>query len=160
MQEFFAEYKTLIVFIHVFSAVVWVGGMIAMRYAAHPSFLQIESPAHRMERIAHALKGLFTIVVPFVILLLLTAIIMIKGYDLSNTEYATLRHIKEGIWSLMAVNLFVMILRRNRAVRLLNEGNMVGAKFSLELIGKYMVPVNIILGTVAIFLGVALSSSL
>ncbi|MDD2906880.1 MAG: hypothetical protein WBK95_07065 [Sulfurimonas sp.] len=160
MQEFFAEYKTLIVFIHVFSAVVWVGGMIAMRYAAHPSFLQIESPAHRMERIAHALKGLFTIVVPFVILLLLTAIIMIKGYDLSNTEYATLGHIKEGIWSLMAVNLFVMILRRNRAVRLLNEGNMVGAKFSLELIGKYMVPVNIILGTVAIFLGVALSSSL
>ncbi|MDD3059741.1 MAG: hypothetical protein PHW94_02225 [Sulfurimonas sp.] len=160
MQEFFAEYKTLIVFIHVFSAVVWVGGMIAMRYAAHPSFLQIESPAHRMERIAHALKGLFTIVVPFVILLLLTAIIMIKGYDLSNTEYATLGHIKEGIWSLMAVNLFVMILRRTRAVRLLNEGNMVGAKFSLELIGKYMVPVNIILGTVAIFLGVALSSSL
>ncbi|DAB29259.1 MAG TPA: hypothetical protein CFH84_10480 [Sulfurimonas sp. UBA12504] len=160
MQEFFAEYKTLIVFLHVFSAVVWVGGMIAMRYAAHPAFLQIESPAHRMERIAFALKGLFTIVVPFVALLFITAFIMLQAYDLSNTEFATLGDIKEGIWSLMAVNLFVMILRRNRAVKLLNEGNMVGAKFSLELIGKYMVPANIILGSIAIFLGVALSSSL
>ena len=136
MQEFFAEYKTIIVFIHVISAVVWVGGMIAMRYAAHPSFLQIESPAHRMERIAHALKGLFTIVVPFVILLLITAIIMIQGYALSSTEFGGLGHIKEAIWAFMAINLFVMILRRNRAVKLLNKGDMVGTKFSLELIGK------------------------
>ena len=60
----------------------------------------------------------------------------------------------------MAINLYVMITRRNRAMRLLNEGNMVGAKFSLELIGKYMVPLNIILGVVAIFLGSTLSSTL
>lgn len=37
---------------------------------------------------------------------------------------------------------------------------MVGAKFSLEMIGKYMVPLNIILGTIAIFLGSLLSSGL
>lgn len=160
MAEFFAEYKSAIVFLHVISAVVWVGGMIAMRYAAHPSFMQIESPAKRLEHIALALKGLFTIVVPFVIILLVTAVIMIKGYALSSTEFATMGHIKEGIWSIMAINLFVMILRRNRAVRFLESGDMVGAKFSLELIGKYMVPANIILGVIAIFLGATLSSSL
>jgi len=160
MAEFFAEYKSIIVFLHVISAVVWVGGMIAMRYAAHPSFIQIESPAKRLEHIALALKGLFTIVVPFVIILLVTAVIMIKGYALSSTEFATMGHIKEGIWSIMAINLFVMILRRNRAVRFLESGDMVGAKFSLELIGKYMVPANIILGVIAIFLGATLSSSL
>ena len=160
MAEFFAEYKSIIVFLHVISAVVWVGGMIAMRYAAHPSFIQIESPAKRLEHIALALKGLFTIVVPFVIILLVTAVIMIKGYALSSTEFATMGHIKEGIWSIMAINLFVMILRRNRAVRFLESGDMVEAKFSLELIGKYMVPANIILGVIAIFLGATLSSSL
>lgn len=160
MAEFFAEYKTVIVFFHVLSAVVWVGGMIAMKFAAHPSFVKIESPAKRLEHIAIALKGLFTIVVPFVVILLVTAVIMIKGYSLSSTDFATLGHIKEGIWSLMAINLFVMILRRNRAMKFLQEGDMVGAKFSLELIGKYMVPVNIILGIVAIFLGSSLSSSL
>ena len=159
MVEFFAEYKTPIVFLHVISAVVWVGGMVAMRYAAHPSFLQIESPAKRLEHIALALKGLFTIVVPFVIILLVTAVIMILGYDLSKSSYASVSHAKEGICSVMAINLFVMIQRRNRAVKLLGEGDMVGAKFSLELIGKYMVPLNIILGVVAIFLGTTLSNS-
>lgn len=159
MAEFFAEFKTVIVFLHVISAVVWVGGMIAIRFAAHQSFMQIESPAHRLERIAHTLKRLFTIVVPFVIILLVTAVIMIKGYSLSQSEFSMMSHAKEGIWAVMAINLFVMIQRRNRAVKLLNEGDMVGAKFSLELIGKYMVPLNIILGVVAIFLGTTLSNS-
>ena len=160
MAEFFAEFKTYIVFLHVISAVVWVGGMIAIKFAAHQSFMQIESPAHRLERIAHTLKRLFTIVVPFVIILLVTAIMTIKGYSLSQSEFSVMAHVKEGIWAVMAINLFVMIQRRNRAVNLLNEGDMVGAKFSLELIGKYMVPVNIILGIVAIFLGTTLSNSL
>ena len=160
MVEIFAQYKTIIIFLHVLSAVIWVGGMIAMRYAAHPSFMQIESPAHRLERVAHTLKRLFTIVVPFVIILLLSAIIMIKGYSLSQSEFSLMAHAKEGIWAVMAVNLFVMIMRRNRAMKLLSQGDMIGAKFSLELIGKYMVPLNIILGIVAIFLGSTLSSSL
>ena len=160
MVEFFAEHKTVIVFLHVISAVIWVGGMVAMRYAAHPSFVQIESPAKRLEHIAIALKNLFTIVVPFVFLLLATAVIMIMGYGLSDSELSIYSHAKEGIWSFMAINLLVMITRRNRAMKLLEQGDMVGAKFSLELIGKYMVPLNIILGVVAIFLGSTLSSTL
>ena len=160
MADFFAEYKTIIVFLHVISAVVWVGGMVAIRFAAHQSFMQIESPAHRLERIAHTLKRLFTIVVPFVLILLVTAVIMLKGYSISGSELASLGHAKEVIWSVMAINLFVMVLRRNRAVKLLNEGDMVGAKFSLELIGKYMVPVNIILGIIAIYLGASFASAL
>ena len=43
MEQLFSEYKVIIVFLHVISAVIWVGGMIAMRYASHPSFLEIES---------------------------------------------------------------------------------------------------------------------
>ncbi|MDO9265617.1 MAG: hypothetical protein Q7U00_00905 [Sulfurimonas sp.] len=160
MQEIFLEYKTFIVFLHVISAVVWVGGMIAMRYAAHYSFLEIESPQKRLERIAHALKRLFAIVLPFVIILIVTAIFMIKGYGLSQSDLSPLSHAKEGIWSVMFINLMVMIFRRNRGERFLNEGNMVGAKNQLELIGKVMVPLNIVLGITAIFLGTYLSSSL
>lgn len=160
MQDIFLEYKTVIVFFHVISAVVWVGGMIAMRYAAHYSFLEIESPQKRLERIAHALKRLFYIVLPFVVTLLVTAIFMIKGYSLSQSDYSALSHAKEGIWSIMFINLIVMILRRNRGEKMLNEGNMVGAKSQIELIGKFMVPLNIILGITAIFLGTYISSSI
>lgn len=160
MQAFFGEYKTIIIFLHVLSAVVWVGGMIAIRYAAHASLMQIESPNRRIERILHTLKRLFIIVVPFVIILLVTAVIMIKGYSLSEGELSKFAHAKEAIWSIMAVNLFVMILRRNRAKKLLDTGDMMGAKFSLKLIGTYMVPVNIVLGIIAIFLGTYLSTTI
>ena len=160
MQDVFLEYKTFIVFLHVISAVVWVGGMIAMRYAAHYSFLEIESPQKRLERIAHALKRLFYIVLPFVITLILTAVFMIKGYSLSQSDFSALSHAKEGIWSIMFINLIVMILRRNRGERMLNEGNMLGAKGQIELIGKFMVPLNIVLGITAIFLGTYISSSI
>ncbi|MEA2073592.1 MAG: hypothetical protein U9O86_08405 [Campylobacterota bacterium] len=160
MAEFFAEYKTIIVFLHVISAVVWVGGMIAMRYAAHPSFMEIESPAHRLQRVADALKRLFCIVAPFVIILLITAVIMIKGYSLSASEYKLFGYAKEGIWTVMFLNLAYMIVRRNRAEKALDNGDFVLAKDQLGLIGKYMVPLNIILGIVAIFLGSSLSSGL
>ena len=159
MVEFFSEYKTIIVFLHVISAVVWVGGMIAMRYAAHPSFMELESPQVRLERITHALKRLFTIVFPFTIILVLTAVVMIIGYNMKATDLASVGYAKEGIWIVMFVNFIVMIVRRNRAVKLLQKGDFAGAKFSMELVGKYMIPLNIILGVVAIFLGSTLSSA-
>lgn len=160
MQDIFLENKTIIIFLHVISAVVWVGGMIAMRFAAHQSFLHIESPQKRLEHIAIALKRLFSIVLPFVIVLIITAVFMIKGYGLSQSDFSPFSHAKEGIWTIMFINLIAMIVRRNKGERLLNEGNTLGAKQQLELIGKFMVPLNIVLGLIAIFLGTYLSNSL
>jgi uncharacterized membrane protein len=158
MAEFFSEYKAFILFIHVISAIVWVGGMIAMRYAAHPSFMLVESPAKRLEHISMALKRLFLIVLPFVVFLFVSAFIMIKAYTLSSSEYSVLGHAKEAIWSVMFINLIVMIKRRNRADKALKDGNMALASSQLGFIGKYQVPANIFLGIVAVFLGSFLSS--
>lgn len=160
MAEFFLANKTIIVFLHVISAVVWVGGMIAMRYASHQSFLQIESPGQRLERIAHALKRLFTIVLPFVIILIITAVFMLKGYDLSHSPLAPFSHAKEGIWSVMFINLIIMMRRRNRAEKALADSDVLLAKTQLEFIGKYQVPFNIILGVIAIFIGSYFSSNI
>lgn len=160
MQDIFLDNKTLIVFLHVISAVVWVGGMISMRFAAHASFLEIESPEKRLERMAHALKRLFTIVFPFVIILIVTAVFMLIGYDIKNTDFSSIAHAKEGIWIVMFISLIVMIMRRNKGAKLLAAGDTLGAKKQLEIIGKFMVPLNIVLGIVAIFLGSYFSSVL
>jgi uncharacterized membrane protein len=170
LYSFFAEYKTQIVFLHVISAVVWVGGMIAMRFAAHHSIQMLETPALKLQRTAHALKRLFTIVSPFVIILLVSAIIMSVGYgfragavDVNGDiidEYAmylyNLVHVKEVIWMIMSLNLGFMIFKRNKAQKFLNQNDFAHAKNQLEPIGKYMVPLNIILGIIAIYLGVTL----
>ena len=160
MQEFFGEYKAIIIFLHIISAVVWVGGMIAMRYAAHPSFMEIESPAKRLERISDALKRLFNIVLVFIFILAATGAVLTIGYQLKYTEYHIYTHLKEGIWSIMAINYFVMMYRRRKADKAILEGDFVLAKNQLGLIGKFMVPLNITLGIVAIAMGAYLSSNL
>jgi uncharacterized membrane protein len=172
MVSLFWEYSTLIVFLHVLSAVVWVGGMIAMRFAAHHSFMELEPPV-RLARTAQALKRLFAIVTPFVIILIATAVLMAVGWGfraasvdaegniIDEAAFATyqLVHVKEAIWMIMALNLGAMIWRRNKAQKLIEAGDFAAAKPVLGMIGKYMVPLNIILGVIAIYLGVTLRYS-
>jgi len=173
MTDLFWAHTELIVFLHVISAVIWVGGMVAMRFAAHQSFAHVENPLFRMERIAHALKRLFYIVIPFVIILIITAVLMAVGWDFRNAAVDAggnvidenamamynLVHIKEVIWMLMAGNLGVMIFLRSKAEKFLLAGSAADAKSKLEPIGKYLVPINIILGVVAIYMGVVLRYS-
>lgn len=155
-MEFFSQNLLIVVFLHVISGVIWVGGMVAMRYAAHYAFLGIKEPKERLETIAYALKRLFYIVLPFTITLLVTAIILVKLYSLNGSELSYLSHTKEAIWSVMFINLLYMIYRRGKAQKALQAGEVAKAKELLALIGSYLVPLNITLGVIAIFIGVVL----
>jgi len=172
MVEFFWNYTELIVFVHVLSAVVWVGGMIAMRFAAHYAFQELE-PEQRLKRTAQALGNLFKIVAPFIIILIVTAVLMAVGWafraaavDVNGNvidEVAfhvyNLVHLKEGIWMVMAMNYGYMVWRLFKANKALKTDNLPVAKAMLGMIGKYLVPLNITLGLIAIYLGVVLRYS-
>lgn len=173
LETFFWDYAEVIVFLHILSAIVWVGGMIAMRYAAHQSFAHIENPAFRLERVAQALQRLFTIVAPFIIILIITAVLMAVGWGfraaavdasgniLNETAMYiyNIVHVKEGIWMLMAINYGYMVYRLKKAKLALSSNDVINAKKFLEIIGKYQVPANIFLGIVALYLGVVLRYS-
>lgn len=172
MVEFFWAHTELLVFVHVLSAVVWVGGMIAMRFAAHYSFQELE-PAQRLPRTAQALGNLFKIVAPFIVILIVTAVLMAVGWGfraaavdasgniIDDTAFAVyqLVHVKEAIWLIMAVNYGYMVWRLVKAKKFLALDDMPAAKAMLGMIGKYLVPLNIILGLIAIYLGVVLRYS-
>ena len=169
----FADYRTTIIFLHVISAVLWVGGMITMRFAAHASCSMIEDPKLRMQRATHALKRLFNIAWPAATVLIITAIFMAVGFQFREAAldangnvidayamslYQTV-HIKEAIWIIMAINLGAMMYRRSQAAKALAEDNLARAKAMLAPIAQYMVPVNIALGVIAIFMGVVLRNA-
>ena len=172
MVEFFWNNTELIVFVHVLSAVVWVGGMIAMRFAAHYSFQELEGE-QRLRRTAQALGNLFKIVAPFIVILILTAVLMAVGWgfraaavdadgnviDAVAFHVYQLVHVKEAIWMVMTMNYLYMVWRLVKANKALKLNELPVAKVMLGMIGKYLVPLNIILGLVAIYLGVALRYS-
>ena len=162
MKEFlimaFANNAGLIVFLHVLGAVIWVGGMIALRFAVHPAIHLLEDPKVRLARVLQIMGGFFNIVLPFIVVLLLTAILMIVGLDFKNGDPSlyTLTHVKEGIWVVMAINFGLMYQRRRKAQQRFLSGDLEGAKALMVPIQRYQIPVNIFLGVLAIYFGVVL----
>ncbi|WP_456403614.1 hypothetical protein [Hydrogenimonas sp.] len=154
--EIFNNYAFVILFLHVLGAIVWVGGMIGMRIAVHPALQHIEEPKVRLARTLEMVGNLFRLVLPFILLLLLTGLVMGLAYGAAGGKSAGLVHMKEAIWTLMTVNYALMVRRRNFAERCFVSGDLAGAKKALEPLAKMMLPLNILLGLVALAAGIAL----
>ena len=152
--ELFGTYANIIVFLHVLSALIWVGGMIAIRLAVHPNLMLIGDTKLRLNKLLAITGRFFNIVIPFIAILLITAIVMIMGMQFHETGY--LLHIKEGIWTVMTINFVVMYLRRKKAQKFFDNNQLADAKLTLVIIPKVLLPINIVLGIVALWLGVSL----
>ncbi len=144
--------NTLIVFLHVFSAVIWIGGMIAIRVAVHPVLQDFEDGKLRLDTTLKIVGRLFNLVIPFIILLIATALV----FEIKFGIKGSLIHIKEAIWTIMTINFIVMYIKRLKAVKLLKNNNIKEARDKVAIIPKILLPINILLGVIAIILGVIL----
>lgn len=156
MTEFFNNFSSIIVFLHVISAVIWVGGMIAIRFAVHYSMQNIEDPKVKLGRTLENLKRFFNIVIPTIITLLITAIIMIIALGFKGTALYNIVIVKEIIWTIMLIIFITIYMKRNKAQKAFDNGDFTNTKKQLIPIATYFIPINIVLGLVAIFLGITL----
>ena len=147
---------SLVVFLHVISAVLWVGGMIAIRFAVHYSIQNIVEPKIKIERTLENLKRFFNMVIPAIAILLITAIVLILSLGFKETPLYSFVIAKEAIWTIMTIVFIIIYIKRNKAEKAFIEGDFLGAKNNLSPIAKYYIPLNIILGIMAIYLGVTL----
>ena len=151
-------YGHLTVFLHVLSAFVWVGGMIAIRFAVHPALASITDPRIRLGKTLEITGRLFHLVIPFMLILLITGVIMVSqtgGHEIKAGR-GLLFLAKEGIWTLMMLNFVYMYLRRRSAWKLFVAGKLPEAKGTVRHIPNLLLPFNILLGIVALYLGVSL----
>jgi uncharacterized membrane protein len=154
--ELFTQYAFFLVFLHVLGAIVWVGGMIAMRIAIHPALQHIEDPKQRLARTLEMVRNLFTLVLPFILIILLTGLVMGLAVGGSGTPLGIFVHLKEAIWTVMTVNYALMVKRRNQAERHFVSGDLAGARETLAPLAKFMLPLNIFLGVLALAAGITL----
>lgn len=145
-----------VVFLHVISAIIWVGGMIAIRFAVHYSMAKVEDPKIKLGRTLESLKRFFMMVIPSILILLITAIIMIISFGFKGTDLYSTVILKEAIWVIMAVVFTIIFIKRNKAQKFFDAGDLPSAKAQLAPISAWMIPLNTVLGIVAVFLGVTL----
>lgn len=172
MTALFANYGHFIVLIHVLSAIIWVGGMIAIRFAAHPVIIRggvteeqmlksdiMVSMLEAKQRLGITLQimgKLFNMVIVFIILLFVTGLIMAVAMGGHHGAMKTLFLSKEIIWTIMTVNFTYMYVRRAKAWKLFELGEIKAAKAKMKWMPNVLLPVNIVLGLVALWMGVSL----
>ncbi len=156
MSELFNNFSTLIIFLHLISAIIWIGGMIVIRFAVHYSMQNIEDPKIKLGRTLENLKRFFSMVIPSIILLLITAIIMILALQLKESELYKFVIAKELIWTVMTIIFIIIYMKRNKAQKAFDSGDFATAKNYLVPLAKYLIPTNIVLGLIAIILGITL----
>jgi len=170
LVESFGSFAHEIIFLHVLSALVWVGGMMAIRFAVHPSLQLIDDPKVRLGRTLAITGKFFHLVIPFILLIIITAIFMSVGLGfrasavsasgdiISQSAYVTYQiiHIKEVVWVVMVANFSYMYIKRAKAQKLYDSGDLSSAKKSVALIPNTLLPINISLGILALWLGITL----
>lgn len=152
MSELFKNYATLIIFLHILSAVIWVGGMIAIKVAVHPILQTINDTKIKLGKTLQIISKLFHLVLPFIFISLMCSIILIKGAGFSGA----IIHLKEAIWTIMTLNYLYMYIKRYKAQKLFDLGEFAKAKQAIAILPTILLPINIILGLIAIYLGVFL----
>ncbi len=156
METIFNNFSTLIVFLHVTSALIWVGGMIAIRFAVHYSMQELDDPKIKIGRTLETLRRFFNMVIPAIIILFATSIIMIIALGFKGTSLYNVVMTKEAIWTIMSIVFIIIFIKRKQAQKAFDEDELPIAKNKLLPIAKYLIPINIILGLLATFLGVIL----
>ncbi len=146
--------NAIIVSLHVLSAIIWVGGMIAIRIAVHPVMQSIDDMPIKLGKTIEIIGRLFNLVIPFIILLLITAVIM--ALTLKGSSLYSVVLIKELIWVIMTINFIYMYIRRHSASKLFVAGDFALAKAKISPFPNLLLPINIVLGLVALYLGVTL----
>ena len=172
MTALFVDYGHFIIFLHVLSAIIWVGGMIAIRAATHPvvsrggvtpeQMLQSDvmvsmlEPKQRLGITLQITGRLFNLVLFFIIALFVTGLIMTIATGGHAGENRPLFLTKEIIWTIMAINFGYMYYRRATAWKLFTQGKIVEAKAKMKWMPNVLLPLNIVLGVVALWMGVTL----
>jgi len=172
MTALYTNFGWMVVFLHILSAFIWVGGMIAIRFASHAvvarggvtpeQMLQSDvmvdmlEPKQRLGINLQITGRLFSIVMPFIIILFATGLIMAVAMGGHHGEMKSLFITKEIIWTVMALNFTYMYFRRASAWKIFRAGDIAGAKAKMKWMPNVLLPLNIVLGVVALGIGVSL----
>jgi len=139
--------NTLMNFLHVSAAIVWLGGMSFMLFALRPAVMALP-PAQRPPLMAQVLRRFFMLVWPSIGLLLVTGLVMLLGVGMRQAPVGW--HLMLGIGLLMFAvfgHLYFGPFRRLRAAVEVADWPQAGQR--VGQIAK-LAPLNLALGALAI----------
>ena len=162
IYQLMTDYPTTIIFVHVFSAMVWEGGMIALWFIGYNTSKELSIQDRYADRVA-VVKKYFLFLTPFIIILFVTAIFFALGYkdnaydfdgfvlDMNNADMYKLINANGSVFAVMVLNMFLILYTLTRTGTDRYKGNR--AADSIWLVNTFLLPLNIFLGAVGTYMG-------
>ena len=158
MGEFYHEFASIILPLHVISAIVWIGGMIAYVWASYPAIKQIPNEKLMIRTSLRTLRRLLNLFFIISIVTVITGVIIAIGANYADKDplLATIINTKQALWIFMFFNLmfsFYKILQSKKECLASNSG---AARDNVRLVSNYLIVINIFLGLIAAYFGMML----
>ena len=155
LVDFFGDFSRIILFLHIVSAAFLIGSMIMIRFIVQPALIKIDDEAVRYGRFIRILDRYFYYIFVIMIVLISASLTMSigLGFQYANPTMFSLIHVKEALWLFMGFNFLYMYTRFRNAKRLYRKRNFFEVHENLGLIVNFVIPLNILLGLMAAYLG-------
>ena len=141
------------IFLHVFSIIIWIGGMAMIRCVVYPSLNSLPNDEVKTAQKINVMKRFIFIASPFILILMGTGIYLMLSSFQGNINV----HIKEAMWLIMLLNFVFMYLQVKKAEKTVKENqDFAKAQKQLSMITNFLIPATILPGMGAIILGIIL----
>ena len=155
LDEFYIEFLPLIFAVHIFCAVIWVGGMLFFTINVYPSVLQIPNEKMFVRTSIRTLVRFFRLLTPVTLLLGASGFLMAKGGDFAHKDpvMSIIVTTKEFIWLFMfSLYLFAFYKIKEARQRCLASDSE-QARDNIKLVSFYVFTISSLLGLCAIYFG-------
>ncbi len=158
IMEFLARNQKWIIFSHVLSAIILMGGFITLSVSVSHLVDTENVKEYTLRTVMSIVKRYLYFVAPLFVVLLISAIIMQIGfiYDNSNPIFLTIVHTNNFIWGFMFALYIYIVKKRYDAHKHYEAENFSACKNDLILIVRYLFILEFVLGAIASYFGLIL----
>jgi len=155
LGEFYIDFLPLIFAIHIFCAVIWVGGMMFFTLSVYPSVLQIPNEKMFVRTSIRTLIRFFRFLMPVSLLLGVSGFLIAEGKDFAHQDpvMSVIVTSKEFIWLFMFGLYLFSFYKIKEAKQRCLASDSEQARDNIKLISYYLFTMGSLLGLCAIYFG-------
>ena len=158
LVTFFADHASWIVWTHVTGAALWVGTYVAVWLILQALLSSGLEPVMQVRLTQTVLGRMLKLLLPIVIIVAATAMVMAVGLGFKNgaPDLYRIVHVKEALWTVMAIVYGVMALMLKSSRKAMVVGAETKAVKKLGIVFAYLIPLSVFIGLGSMFAGVVL----
>lgn len=159
MREFvvniFESYGIAILYVHVVSAVLFIGTLFSMRFLIYGSIKIVADEEERYRLYLEILRRFFIFSCIALPITVFAAMFMDIGFNFKYGDpmKQAMVSIKGSAWILIVLNLIYMYKRYLNALNAFKNDVLIETSENVAIIIKYLIPLTFVFGLVAILLG-------